>query len=102
MTFFNNFLYHSLEISLIKIGVKGKTFFILFNVQGRGFSTVFHLLWIDDWVACFSPGLHTSTEAFYIRVAQGDVLRCLPGSGRFLVSATIKDNFLVFRKRGKF
>jgi hypothetical protein len=102
MTFFNNFLYHSLEISLIKIGVKGKTYFILFNVQGRGFSTVFHLLWVDERVSRFSPGLHAAGETFYIRVTHGYVLRCLTGSGRFLVSAAVKDNFLALRKRGKF
>ena len=50
----------------------------------------------------FYQNLHAATEAFYIRVAQGDVLGCLPGSTGFLVSTTVKNNFLVFRKGGEF
>jgi hypothetical protein len=56
---------------------------------------------VDEWVAGLFPCLHAATEAFHIRVTHGDMLGCLPGSGRFLVSAAVKDNFLIFRKRGE-
>ncbi len=100
--FINNFLDHVIKISLIKVGVKGKTPFLLFKAQGRGISIVLDLFWIDEGVACFFPCLHAAAEALHILISHLDVLDCLPGSARFLVSAAVKDNLLVFRKRGKF
>ena len=84
-----------MKVSLIKFGVKGKTSFTLFKVQERGFFTVFHLSWVDEWVACFFPGLHAAGEAFHILVAHRYDLDCLTGRRLLIVSASVENDLLI-------
>jgi hypothetical protein len=77
------------------MGVKTNPFLFFSKSAGCHFSIAFNLLWIDHGVACFSPGLHAAGEALNVLISHGDILGCLTGSGRFLVSAAVKDNLLI-------
>ncbi len=77
------------------MGVKKKLFFVPFKIRGRKLSIVPGLLWIDEGVSGFSPGLHATCEACYIHVTHRHVLACLTGRSLFIMSASIEDDLLI-------